>query len=69
MPGKVSLKRIDRVLAMLALIIEETGDERYWPVFDRLERERAFMADRSERLARAKKRSQTISDQTSTRSY
>ena len=69
MSNKVSLKRIDRVLAMLALIIEESGDERYWPVFDRLERERASMADRSQRLERAKKRHQDVLDQTSRQSY
>jgi len=56
MAGKVSVQRIEKALAKLALIIEQAGGEAYWPIFERLEREREKIAGRREKLERAKER-------------
>jgi len=54
--GKIGIERIEKALAKLALIIEQAGDETYWPIFERLEREREKLAGRREKLERAKAR-------------
>jgi hypothetical protein len=55
---KIDLARLDRALAKLAAVIEESGDDVYWPIFERLEREREKMTERNARLRAAKLRVQ-----------
>jgi len=43
-------------MAKLAAIIEDAGDDVYWPIFERLEREREKLIGRQERLQAAKAR-------------
>lgn len=51
----VTADQIRKAMAQLAEIIERSpfGD-RYWPYFERLERELALRVDRAARLAKAK---------------
>lgn len=58
MPSKrVTLKRIERALAIVAKVIRthERG-EAAWPIFDRLEAERANFLNREKRLEEALRR-------------
>lgn len=50
-----TLERIDAALAAVAEHIE-AGGEVYWPIFERLERERNNITSRPDRLARARGR-------------
>lgn len=53
----VTLERIDAALAVLAENIEtHPGGDIYWPLFERLEREREALISRSGRLAAARAR-------------
>jgi hypothetical protein len=53
---KVTVERIEAAMAKLAAIIEDAGDDVYWPIFERLEREREKLIGRQERLQAAKAR-------------
>ena len=51
------LDRLDSALAQLADIIESAPQgDLYWPIFDRLERERESAGGRAQRLAAARHR-------------
>ncbi len=55
----VTLERLDAALAALAKTIEtHPGGVAYWPIFERLEREREDLISRTERLASARARTQ-----------
>jgi len=47
------LRKIDEGMATLAKIIKRPRGDRYWCLFERLERERALIADRDRRLDQA----------------
>ncbi len=47
----VTLQRIDRAIRIVAGLIDQTGED-FWPVLDRLEKERAALAEREARLAK-----------------
>ncbi len=47
----VTLERIDRAIRIVAGLIDQTGED-FWPVLDRLEQERAALAEREARLAK-----------------
>ncbi len=47
----VTLERIDRAIRIVAALIDQTGED-FWPVLDRLEQERAALAEREARLAK-----------------
>lgn len=50
---KITVERIEAAMAKLAAIIEDAGDDVYWPIFERLERERDKLTGRRERLRAA----------------
>jgi len=53
----VTLERLDLALAIIAEAIEtHPGGEVYWPLFERLEREREALVARADRLAVARAR-------------
>ncbi len=53
----VTLERLEAALAALAEIIKaHPGGTAYWPIFERLERERDDLISRTDRLARARAR-------------
>lgn len=53
----VTLERLDLAMAIIAEAIEtHPGGEVYWPLFERLERERKALVSRAERLAVARAR-------------
>ncbi|GKX33734.1 MAG: hypothetical protein MnENMB40S_13520 [Rhizobiaceae bacterium MnEN-MB40S] len=53
----VTLERLDLALAIIAEAIEtHSGGEVYWPLFERLERERKALVSRADRLAAARAR-------------
>lgn len=54
-PRPVTLEDICIAMAQLAAIIERSPHgEKYWPIFERLEREKEARESRSHRLAAAK---------------
>jgi hypothetical protein len=47
----VSVQRIENAIRIVAGLIDQTGED-FWPVLDRLERERDALAEREARLAK-----------------
>lgn len=57
MRAKVTLDNVDKALAGLADIIEQDPDgDKYWPLFERLERMRDKLVSRKRRLTAARQR-------------
>ena len=69
MSKRVTLERIDKALAKIANIIERSGSEKCWPIFERLEKERLSLFNRTERLQRAKTNQRKASDHTQAQSF
>ncbi len=69
MTKPVTLERLDNALYKLAAIIESTGDDTYWLLFDHLEHERDLLAARDKRIKRVKQRRQKPPHQMEAQSY
>ena len=50
---KDKLRKIDEGMATVAKVIKSPHGDRYWCLFERLERERSMIADRDRRLDQA----------------
>ncbi|OZB19103.1 MAG: hypothetical protein B7X53_01120 [Hyphomonas sp. 34-62-18] len=48
----VSIERIENAIRIVAVLIQKSGNEAYWPILERLEAERDALLSRQTRLAR-----------------